>query len=202
MMLYYYIPRFSRSSKLRFHMKSNEILKFLNPDFVYEQAYLLDDKPTYDLKQLNPFLSNAFYNGSVTELLRFTDRIGKHFGVMSQPIFAQFPDLYQHALSLSSSLKIKRGITKYVLRKAFEDLLPKSVLQRREKMGLVAPNNIWMKEHKDLLLSYITADLDQYFQVTKMRDQLSKSIDAATIQENYKIFRFISFAIWHKVWVR
>ncbi|WP_235298266.1 asparagine synthase-related protein [Portibacter marinus] len=198
LMLYYYIPRFRMASKLKFHLKNNPLLKSLNRDFIYEQASSLDKKPEINLRNLNTFLKNDFFDGAVTELLRFTDRIGKYFGVMSQPIFCQSPELYQHALGIPSQYKVHQGLTKFVLRNAYKEYLPKSVLTRRNKMGLVAPNNKWMKDHKEFLLSFITPDLDEYFQVEQMKSQLSEEIEGAGMQENYKAFRFLSFALWHK----
>ncbi len=202
MFLYYYIPRFSPSSKMKFYKRSNTLHAALQDALIDENSDLLLEKPSHNLKSLNDFLSYEFLDGGVRELLRFTDRIGKHFGVASHPIFVMNSDLYQAGLGMPANLKINSGVTKYALRRAFENDLPGSVLNRKDKMGLLAPNNLWMKECKDLLLSYITEDLSDFFQVSLMRDLLSHAIDDSSEVENYKVFRFFSFAIWHKVFMR
>ncbi len=196
---YYYIPRFSLAGKLKFYYRNNPLLDGLNKDFVRDHYAVLEKKPTLNLKKMNAFLANDFFGGGVEDLLRFNDRIGKYFGVMNRSIFAEFPSIYNYALRISSDLKFKNGYSKYILRNAFADVLPAEVLQRKDKMGLVAPNNHWMKKHKELFLSYFTDDLSPYFDVEKMKGLVAKAIDDAPSQENYKIFRFISFAIWYKV---
>jgi asparagine synthase (glutamine-hydrolysing) len=196
---YYYIPRFSIPAKLRFYLRNNELLKGLNPEFIREHYEDLATKPKVSLKNLNRYLANDFFGGGVEDLLRFNDRIGKFFGVMNRSIFTEFPSIYTYALHIAPRLKFKDGYAKYILRNAFADCLPAKVLQRKDKMGLVAPNNYWMKKHKSLFLSYFTEDLEMFFDVQKMKNLLDKAIDEAPAQENYKIFRFISFAIWYKV---
>lgn len=51
------------------------------------------------------------------------------------------------AFNVSSNLKYKNGITKYILKKVAEDLLPHDVVHRK-KMGFAAPTMRWFKEGK------------------------------------------------------
>lgn len=196
---YYYVPRLPLAAKLRFYMGNNALLRGLNSDFVRKNCDGLGKKPVINLRRVNRYLAHDFLGGGVEDLLRFNDRIGKYFGVMNRSIFTEFPAIYSYAMRISSDLKFKDGFSKYILRNAFADCLPSKVLQRKDKMGLVAPNNYWMKKHKALFLSYFTDDLSLFFNVKKMKNLLEKEIDEGGEEENYKVFRFISFAIWYKV---
>lgn len=199
MLKYYYLPRFSIQSQLKFAYRNNPLLGALNPDFVENQKKQLGLRPETDLKTLNGRLKYDFFNGGVTELLRFPDRMGKAFGVMNHSIYAMYPSIYELALSISSDNKIALGYQKYILRKAYEKQLPLKILSRKDKVGLAAPNNFWMREYKDLFLSYIDDSMADFYQVEKMRDLISSSIDLSGDVENYKVFKFISFAVWSKV---
>jgi len=199
MLKYYYFPRFSISSQLKVAERNNPLLSAMNPDFVRDYHKNLQQEPRIDLKNLNTRLQDDFLNGGVTELLRFPDRIGKYFGVASHSIFSMYTSIFEYGLNIPSHFKISNGYSKYILRKAYEDKLPVEILSRKDKMGLVAPNNLWMREHKDLFLSYFDESLSDFFLVDKMRQMISEAIDASDDVENYKVFKFISFAVWYKV---
>ncbi len=51
--------------------------------------------------------------------------------------------LVEYAFALPGSLKIRNGVTKFVLREAVRDLLPAGVLARK-KEGFLLPLNVWL----------------------------------------------------------
>ncbi len=53
--------------------------------------------------------------------------------------------LVEFALQIPQELKFKNGITKYILKKACEGILPHDVIYRK-KMGFAAPTTRWFKE--------------------------------------------------------
>ncbi len=54
-------------------------------------------------------------------------------------------NLVEFALQIPTSLKYKNGITKYILKKASEGILPHDIIYRK-KMGFAAPTLRWFKE--------------------------------------------------------
>ncbi|MFN2627997.1 MAG: asparagine synthase (glutamine-hydrolyzing) [Gaiellaceae bacterium] len=78
------------------------------------------------------------------ELLRYEDR-----NSMAHSIEARVPlldhRLVELAFSLDGSELIRRGETKSVLRRAFADLLPPQVRQRRDKLGFVTPEGRFLR---------------------------------------------------------
>ncbi len=78
------------------------------------------------------------------ELLRYEDR-----NSMAHSLEARVPFLDYRLVELGFSLppdeKIRAGRTKDVLRRAFADLLPPPVRDRRDKLGFVTPERDWMR---------------------------------------------------------
>jgi len=87
---------------------------------------------------------NTFVNG-LEELLRFADR-----NSMAHAVEVRLPFL-DHSLvdflfSLPPELKIHKGWTKWLLRKSVEDVLPKEIVWRKDKVGFEPPQKIWMSD--------------------------------------------------------
>ena len=78
------------------------------------------------------------------ELLRYEDR-----NSMAHSLEARVPFLdyrfVELAFSLSGGELIRNGRTKDVLRRAFADLLPTPVRERRDKLGFVTPERRWLR---------------------------------------------------------
>jgi asparagine synthase (glutamine-hydrolysing) len=53
--------------------------------------------------------------------------------------------LVEFALHIPSKFKYKNGVTKYILKKAAEGILPQEIIYRK-KMGFAAPTTRWFKE--------------------------------------------------------
>lgn len=78
-------------------------------------------------------------------LLRYEDRNSMAFSVESRVPFMDYR-LIEFTLGLPERYIYKRGVRKHILRSAFADLVPKEILERRDKMGFVSPEERWMKE--------------------------------------------------------
>ena len=57
--------------------------------------------------------------------------------------------------SLAPTLKIKNGVRKHIMRKAMAEILPKKILQRKDKMGYSTPQDLWMTQNKKQIMSSI-----------------------------------------------
>ena len=89
-------------------------------------------------------------------LLRYEDRTSMAFSIESRVPFMDHR-LIEFTLGLPEHLVYRRGERKYILRKAFKDLVPDKILQRRDKMGFVSAEERWLKEEgKDWFERMIT----------------------------------------------
>ena len=54
--------------------------------------------------------------------------------------------LVEWAHSLMVQWKIRNGVSKYPLRQVMKGLLPMPIVTRKDKMGLSAPRDLWLRE--------------------------------------------------------
>ena len=98
-----------------------------------------------EVRSFEDFLKLMVFEANVPMLLRFEDRNSMAFSVESRVPFL-INELVEFSLSLRSCLKMKNGVTKYILRQAMKGIVPDSVLSRMDKLGFPAPDKEWMKE--------------------------------------------------------
>jgi asparagine synthase (glutamine-hydrolysing) len=84
-------------------------------------------------------------HSSVPMLLHFEDRNSMAHSIESRTPFLDYR-LVEFALGLPNEYKVQHGVTKRVLRKAAEHVLPEKILQRHDKMGFLTAEEIWFKQ--------------------------------------------------------
>jgi asparagine synthase (glutamine-hydrolysing) len=99
----------------------------------------LINAPAFGKKTENDLL---FFN--VPHYLHYEDRNSMHFSIEQRVPFLDHR-LVEWAFGLPMQWKIRRGISKYVVRRAMENRLPGLVVNRPDKMGLSIPIETWMK---------------------------------------------------------
>ena len=114
-----------------------------------------------DASYLSQFNSNDYYDTAfdgnlkgqlyrsacttgLEDLLRFADRNSMaHSREVRLPFLSH--KLVEFVFSLPSHYKINEGWTKYILRRSFEDILPKEIAWRTDKIGYEPPQQKWMQ---------------------------------------------------------
>jgi asparagine synthase (glutamine-hydrolysing) len=87
-----------------------------------------------------------------------------------------------------------------VLREAMKGFIPKQVYERRDKMGYATPNNQLIYEIKGGVKEYFMSQaLEEFIDVKKLLLHYDSMFDARKSAENGRLFKFISFAVWMKV---
>lgn len=81
---------------------------------------------------------------SVPALLRYEDRNSMAWSIESRVPFLDYR-LIEFLLELPTSLKVRGGRTKTLMRGALKGQVAKDILQRRDKMGFVTPMHVWMQ---------------------------------------------------------
>lgn len=87
-------------------------------------------------------------------LLRYEDRNSMRHSIETRLPFLDYR-LVEFCVSLPLSLKIKKGWTKYILRKGINDLLPVSIVWRKNKFGFESPDRIWLSKYNDQMMKEI-----------------------------------------------
>jgi asparagine synthase (glutamine-hydrolysing) len=111
------------------------------------RGYLKGDVPFTDryAGKLDEVLTNEMSGNNLQALLRYEDRNSMAFSIESRVPFLDYR-LVEYIASLPLDQKIRGGITKYCLRKMTKGLIPESVRCRMDKMGFVAPDEVWFGE--------------------------------------------------------
>lgn len=127
------------------------VLRSLRDDFIHSRIFHSDfyaDNQTNDEKfrvfsTLRESLMQSTFGGYLEELLRFADRNSMaHSRELRLPFLSHY--LAEFAFELPPTDKIKRGSFKYVLRQAFSDIVPHSIISRRDKIGYETPQDAWL----------------------------------------------------------
>jgi asparagine synthase (glutamine-hydrolysing) len=121
--------------KQRNHFFTNDFVEeHLSRSSIYKPA----------VRSLNDILYFDIFNGGLEELLRNADRNAMAHGIEVRLPFLNH-ELVQFAFSLPSSFKMHNGYTKYILREAMDDMLPKEITWRKDKIGFEPPQQQWMQ---------------------------------------------------------
>ena len=77
-------------------------------------------------------------------LLRYEDRSSMAFGIETRLPFLDYR-LVEFAFALPDTQRLDGVVTKAIARRALGDRVPKSVLDRRDKMGFETPTDLWLR---------------------------------------------------------
>ncbi|HPD76318.1 MAG TPA: asparagine synthase (glutamine-hydrolyzing) [Methanoregulaceae archaeon] len=107
---------------------------------------------------LDKVLHRELTASNLPALLHYEDRNSMAFSIESRVPFLDVR-LAERIAALPLDQKIRNGITKHLLRRAAKGLIPESVRCRKDKMGFVTPEEVWMKgELLPLMQEIFTSD--------------------------------------------
>lgn len=108
---------------------------------------LNSDSISNPLEERDFDLNRALYSDltrySIPQLLRYEDKNSMRWSIESRVPFLDYR-LVELAMSLPSRYKIRKGITKYILRMALKELVSDKILERRDKIGFATPDEDWL----------------------------------------------------------
>lgn len=87
-------------------------------------------------------------NIGLRSLLRYEDKNSMAFSVETRLPFLDYR-VVEYAFSLPACYKIHDGWTKYLLRANLKNPIPEKIRWRRDKMGFVTPEMIWLRNSRD-----------------------------------------------------
>ena len=109
-------------------------------------------------------------------------------------------ELVELILSLPDEFKIRHGVTKRVLKAALCDIIPPSIVNRRDKMGFATPEERWMRENSGVFADLIQ-DAPSRFPEIFQQDGLSKIWQAFLNRgpASQLLWRIAMLTIWSRV---
>ena len=122
-------------------------------------------------------------------LLRYVDRNSMAKSVESRAPFLDF-NLIQFAFTLPSRIKYKKGFSKYLLRKTFEDDVTECIIWNKDKKGFPVPQDEWCQDEGFIHFA------NHYLENSKILKALhiNKNID----KKDPMYWKIINIAIWEK----
>lgn len=136
-------------------------------------------------------------------LLERGDRMSMAASVELRPPFLDHR-LVELAFSLPSSVKVRDGETKWVLKQVARRHLPSSIVDRR-KVGFRVPLDAWFRDHlremaNDMLLgpsSFVASTMDR-----EVVRRLIQTHESGRRDESIRIWTLLSLEVWHDVFFR
>lgn len=175
-------------------------VRYLHPDIVNgkNEAELFNKFSTH----FNHPETKSYYNkmtqfdlvSSLPALLQVEDRVS-----MAVSIESRVPLLDRRIIDLISrmpaGMKFKGGELKYLLKRTVQDILPKEILDRKDKMGFPVPLHIWAKNSsKDFIMDTLLSQKSRERNIIDIKnvEQLINSEQAF----NRGLWGLLSLEIW------
>jgi asparagine synthase (glutamine-hydrolysing) len=105
------------------------------------QPTVIHKQPAHSLQEN---LMRQLYMEPLPALLRYEDRNSMAWSVESRTPFMDYR-LVEFTMGLPERFIYKRGTRKAILRTAMQDVLPAAITNRKDKMGFVTPEELWLK---------------------------------------------------------
>ncbi|HMK15866.1 MAG TPA: asparagine synthase (glutamine-hydrolyzing) [Methanomicrobiales archaeon] len=94
---------------------------------------------------LGEVLKREILETNLPGLLHWEDRNSMAFSIESRVPYLDHR-VVEFLVGLPLHMKIRHGVTKYILRRAIRGLVPEEIRCRMDKMGFVTPEETWMRE--------------------------------------------------------
>ena len=105
--------------------------------------------------------------------------------------------------SIPSDLKLRGFRSKYILKKAFSDLLPHTVLHRG-KMGFGAPVSRWLRNELKEYISGMLLSRESLKRGYFREDYVRRMVDehcSRKYDHGYRLWALLNFELWHRMFI-
>ena len=129
----------------------------------------------------------------LSALLRHADRNSMHWSIESRVPFLTI-EMAEFLLRLPESYLIsKDGETKHIFRAAMKDIVPDSILNRKDKIGFKTPQNQWLNQNKNIIRTWLSSAKDLPF-----LDESKCDVESLFNQENINrsAWNLINYCRW------
>ena len=161
----------------KFSFVSRDYLNLINKDIIQESS-----KSYFDLVMLQRLELLKF---QLPHLLKYEDRNSMHHSIESRLPFIDYR-LVETALSINNQFKIKDGWTKYILRKAIEEVVPAEITWRKNKIGFNAPEKSWLSDINKLMIKQIAGSM--ILSRISDKDKIIKNFNRMDLRAQWRLY--------------
>jgi asparagine synthase (glutamine-hydrolysing) len=196
--LYFLSPSFLKT-RLRV-MEKGYLSKQFNENYSGENV-IMDN--IYGADTVYEALINHF-EYKLEHLLKWEDRNSMWYSLEARVPFLDYR-LVERTLSMDSSYKIKKGMTKFLLRDSMKDILPEKIRMRKDKIGFNTPEDEWFrtpvfKKLIDELLDSKSFAGRGYADIKKAKELYSNHLEGK-INVSRDIWKWINLELWFREFI-
>jgi asparagine synthase (glutamine-hydrolysing) len=165
---------------------------------VYHGDYTVGVPPARPGSRLRRIVAEALQYNSLPTLLRYADRNAMAFSRETRFPFLDY-DLVDWCIRLPDQALVEDGWQKYILRRAGEGILPPEIQWRADKVGYVAPLDVWLRDGlydwaRERLLAGPILDVPGYERNEIAR--LWREHQSGDANHSWALWRWISLNEW------
>jgi asparagine synthase (glutamine-hydrolysing) len=194
------LPR-RMSSYLRSRYKEG-VIRCLAPAFV-SQNYRYLDNQSIELsaaKNLDRYLRDNIRQYGLPQILHYEDHSSMQHSIEMRSPFMDYR-LVEFAFRAPMHAKYDMGITKRIVRRAFKDTLPSSVIENRRKVGFATPFCKWLSD--DGLRSFADDVLgSSEFRARNIwdADKIRKMFQVPGANPGFPFWRILNLELWARAY--
>lgn len=196
---YSYVSSFNLKQKKEIYSNEfNNKIKLENSKLIFDNYFFQDQ----NLDVLNKILFADLKMYLPDDLLTLTDRMSMAHSLEIRVPFIDH-ELVEFMATVPPELKIKGVTKKYLLKKAFKNILPDEILNRK-KQGFTAPLTVWFRNELNTYVKEIISEERikkvGYFKWNKIEEILNQHLAG---RENYhsQIWALLIFLNWHEIYI-
>lgn len=188
-------------------LSKEECLNLLNDNTkeqIYQQNWQDIHLEFYNKHDFD-YLDRALYTDIKTFLadlnLIYTDKMSMAASVEARVPLINF-ELVEFAFQIPSKLKLRHWTTKNILKKIFQNILPKKII-KRSKVGFGAPIRSWFNDLQDIIQKNLSPEIlkkQGYFDLKTVQLFLQKNTQGKE-DYNYQIWALLTFSLWHQIFI-
>lgn len=179
--------------------------RFSSHETIFSKDYLSNKNDTFD--KFNSIFSKydtsivnkmSYYDVKtfLPSLLHVEDRTS-----MANQIESRVPLLDHRILEFAATIpphiKFKDGITKYLSKKIFRNIIPDSIIDRKDKKGFPTPTNLWFKTSLNGWIKEVILDPKTLNRGIYNKNELLKLVDGSS-KFNRSLWGVLNLELWHR----
>lgn len=179
------------------YKKGKPELSYLQHDFWENNNQRLEILFKKYSSNFNAFMCSQFTGDEFKNLMRTGDRNAMNFSIESRMPFADDINMIESTFNIPAIYKIRKGLSKSLLRRAAAGNIPNEILSRRDKVGFATPESIWFDEVGHELKKFLHTEADEYVKWDKLLDNWDELLQDKH-STTARLWRLLNFAVWRK----
>jgi|GEM_PF-1146981 len=180
-------------------MRNNLVeFTYLRNSFWDKHAQYLQNRIDGKVDNLNLSLYNEITGFQFREKLRSQDRSSAFAGIELRLPYLTDPELADYIFKIGAAYKIRNAQGLFLIKRAMNGIVPEEILQHSVRPTHNFNSANWLSEHRAHLSEILIPELDEFYDLKRLRKDWDKLVDNAEKNGSDKLWRIISFSQWFK----